>query len=163
MAITLGTSGSGTTPSRVRQWGAKISGPSTQLTSVGASDASPSVLTKTSHGLQTGDVVIPSGFTNNTNLNTNNLSGGLAVVTYVTANTFKLSTLSGTLINGSGSSADTTGVIQRLYINLKPHDILNMANTLMRMSYIRNSDAADPTYPQESTIPSLFGSTPGGY
>ena len=163
MAIKLGITGSGTTQSRVRQWGQKVSGLSTQLTSVGASDASPSVLTKTGHGLQSGDVVIPSGFTNNTNLNTSNLTGGLAVVTYVTANTFKLSTLAGVLIDGSGVSADTTGVIQRVYVNLKPHDIENMAATLKQYSYVRNGDQADPTYPQESTIQALltgwFGAT----
>jgi hypothetical protein len=116
------------------------------------------VLTETGHGLQTGDLVIGYGFTNNTNLN--NVP---ALVVYVSANTFKLTTLSGTLLNGSGSAADTTGVIQRVYVNLKPHDIENMAATLKQYSYVRNGDQADPTYPQESTIQALltgwFGAT----
>lgn len=155
MAIVLGTIGSGTNPSRVRQWLNSVTTDGAALTSVGASDASPSLLTKASHGLQSGDVVIGSGFTANTNLN-----GGPFVVQYMTANTFKLKTLGGTLINGSGGSADTTGVLQRVIAggSLKWHDIQNMRATLKRYSMVRNSDAQDPTYPQEQTIQSFFGS-----
>lgn len=155
MALILGTTGSGTNPSRVRQWLNSVTTDGAALTSVGASDASPSVLTKTSHGLQSSDIVIGSGFTANTNLN-----GGPFLVQYLTANTFKLKTLGGTLINGSGVSADTTGVIQRVIAggSLKPHDIENMLNTLSRVSHVRCSDAQDPTYPSESTIQSIFSS-----
>lgn len=151
MAIKLDSVGSGTTPSRIRQWLGKI-GAASALT-VAASDASPAVVTLTAHGLQSGDVVLGYGFTNNTNLN-----GGPFLVVYLTANTFKLTTLSGTAINGGGSAADTGASIVRLYANHKYHDIENMATTLARRSLIRNGDQADPTYGQESTIQSYFGS-----
>lgn len=151
MAILLGTTGSGTTPSRLRQWLGKIG--ATNALTVAASQASPSVVTLTAHGLQSGDIVLGYSFTNNTNLN-----GGPFVVTYLTANTFTLATLAGSAINGGGSAGDTGASIVRLYANHKPHDVLNMKRTLSQYSYKRDSDAADPTYGQESTIRAHFGS-----
>jgi hypothetical protein len=151
MAIKLGSIGSGATPSRIRQWLGKI-GAASALT-VGASDASPAVVSLASHGLQSGDVVLGYGFTNNTNLN-----GGPFLVVYLTTGTFKLTTLSGSAINGGGSAADTGASIVRIYANHKWHDIENMATTLARQSLVRNGDQADPTYPQESTIQAYFGS-----
>lgn len=153
MAINLtGLPGNGTTTaSRVRQWLNKVAA-ATKLT-VAASDASPAVITLAAHGLQSGDVVVGTGFTNNTNLN-----GGPFLVVWLSANTFKLTTLAGAAVNGGGSSADTGAGIQRVFVSLKPHDILNMHTTLSRQSYTKDSDAADPTYGNESTIQSLFSS-----
>jgi hypothetical protein len=159
MAILLGTSGSGTQPSRVRKWGGKI-GAAAALT-VACSDASPAVVTLTAHGLQSGDVCLGYGFTNNTNLN-----GGPFLVVYTGANTFTLTTFAGAAINGGGVSSDSGASIVRLFCNHKPHDVLNMIRTLAGLSqgaYPRDLDSADPTYPREQTMLQIWGPTQGKY
>lgn len=148
MAILLGTTGAGATPSRARKWVNTIAKIGSALTSVASSSASPAILTKTAHGLQQGDVVVVTGYTTDTELNT------LAVVQFVTVNTFSLKDIGGTAINGA--SGDTGGSVQRVGIALKPHDLLNMHRTLTQYSYARNSDQADPTYAAESTIQSIL-------
>ena len=149
MAILLGSKGSGSTPSRIRQWLGKIGAASAQT--VAASDASPAVITLTGHDLQSGDVVLGYGFTNNTNLN-----GGPFLVVWLSSSTFNLTTLAGAAINGGGSAGDTGASIVRMFVSLKPHDLLNMQNTLDRYSFIRDSDAADPTYSKESSIQTYY-------
>lgn len=65
-----------------------------------ATNASPSVLTSTAHGLSNGDAVYIGGATGNTAIN-----GGPFVVNNKAANTFQIATISGTsltLVNGNG-------------------------------------------------------------
>jgi hypothetical protein len=158
MAIVLSTSGgTPTAPSRFRKWLQSIYG-LTPVTGASVSDASPLVVTKTAHGFANGDIVVGTGAVNNPNAN------GPLQVLYVNANQFKLVPMldaltAGNGVNGGGSSADSSVTFQRLYIDMKPHDILNWLNTLSRVSYVRDSDAQDPTYPDEYLIAFIFGIT----
>lgn len=107
------------------------------ITLQSASNATPTVIGATAHGLSSGDVVFQFGFTTNTAAN------GFYWVTVVDANSYKLSTswanyVAGTFVAGNG--ATTAGSAQRVTVNLTPHDVENMARTLRGMSYKRDSD-----------------------
>jgi hypothetical protein len=162
MAILLSnTGGTQQAPSLFRQWISKIL--FITVTGCTVSDASPLVVTKSGHGFCNGDVVFGSGAVNNPNAN------GPNQVLYVSAATFKLvplgypPLLSANAVNGGGSAADTDVSFTRAYINLQPHDLLNMQTTLSRMSYAKDSDLYGPPYPgwggypNESPIVTLLG------
>ena len=73
----------------------------TPQTLTSSTNASPTVITKTSHGLATGDRVLIFGHTTNTNAN------GIFDVVRVDANTFKIADIhTGTEINANGVGAD---------------------------------------------------------
>lgn len=158
MAIVLSTTGgSQAAPSRFRQWISKIA-VLAGVTGCSVSSASPLVVTKTAHGFANGDIVNGTGIANNL------AAAGANQVFYVSANTFKLvpvgsALIAGNAVNGSAGSADAAAVFARLYVGVKPHDLLNMHSTLSRVSYTKDSDAADPTYTEESTIVSIFGTS----
>lgn len=119
----------------------------------GASNATPAVITKTAHGLVSGDVVWQYGFTTNTACN------GVFWVTKIDANTWNISSsyanfLAGTLVAGNGATG--AGHAQRITINLTPHDIENMARTLRSKSYVRDTDS---TYAKDQPA---FTSNPAG-
>lgn len=73
-----------------------------------STDATPIVVTATSHGLVTGDLVFISGHT------TNIAANGHRKVTVVTANTFQLQDpYTGANIAGSGGGAGASGVVTK--------------------------------------------------
>lgn len=73
-----------------------------------STDATPIVVTATSHGLVTGDVVAISGHT------TNLAANGIRRVTVVTANTFQLQDpYTNANIAGSGGGAGSSGVVMK--------------------------------------------------
>lgn len=142
----------------VRAWlGNLVLGSTITLQS--ASNASPTVIGATAHGLSSGDVVFQFGFTTNTAAN------GVFWVTVVDANDYKISNswanyVAGTFVAGNGVTS--TGSAQRITVNLTPHDVENMARTLRSMSYHRDTDQ---TYlkgqPFSGSNPILIG-TPTG-
>lgn len=135
--------------SRIRSWLAKIVA-GTDLAPTAATNATPAVVAAVTTTLNTGDVIAQWGFSTNTNLN-----GVFLVGTIVDGGHYQVTDFSGTVINGNG--ATSAGHAVRLAVSLKPHDIKNMCRTLKSVSYVRDSDAADPTYGQESTVQTLFG------
>lgn len=71
-----------------------------------STDASPSVVTKNSHGLSTGDRIMIFGHATNTTVN------GIFDVVVVNANTFTLKDINtGTAINGAGGGAGSGGIM----------------------------------------------------
>lgn len=84
--------------------------PAAAVNIVSSTNASPTVITATAHGLHTGSVVIINGHLINTAAN------GIRAVTVLTVDTFKISTLAGfpgTFINGVGVGG-ATGTVQSL-------------------------------------------------
>lgn len=84
--------------------------PAAAVNIVSSTNASPTVITATSHGLHTGEIAILNGHLINTAAN------GIFAVTVLSANTFKISTLSGfpgTFVNGVGVGG-ATGTVQSL-------------------------------------------------
>lgn len=84
--------------------------PRAAVSIVSSTNASPTVITATAHGMHTGEAVIVNGHATNTNAN------GVWIVTRLTADTFKISTFAGfpgTFINGNGVGG-ATGTVQSL-------------------------------------------------
>ncbi len=81
--------------------------PPTAVNIVSSTNASPTVITATAHGLHTGQVVAISGHLVNTNVD------GIWLAAVVTADTFRITNFSGTLINGNGVGV-ATGSVQSL-------------------------------------------------
>ena len=78
----------------------------TPQTVTSSTDASPSVVTKNSHGLASGDRIIITGHTTNIAIN------GIYDVVVLNANTFTLKDIdTGAAINGSGGGAGSGGVM----------------------------------------------------
>ena len=78
----------------------------TPQTVTSSTDASPAVVTKTAHGLVTGDRVVISGHTTNVTVN------GLYDVVKVTNDTFTLKDIdTGAAINGAGGGAGSGGIM----------------------------------------------------
>lgn len=77
----------------------------TPQTLTSSTDATPIVVTKTSHGLSTGDIIAISGHT------TNVAANGVRKITVLTANTFSLQDpYTGANIAGSGGGAGSGGI-----------------------------------------------------
>lgn len=74
---------------------------------VSSTNASPTVITATAHGLHTGQVIAISGHLVNTNAN------GIWLAAVVSADTFRITNFAGTLINGNGVGG-ATGTVQSL-------------------------------------------------
>lgn len=84
--------------------------PAAAVNIVSSTNATPTVITATAHGLHTGSIVIINGHLINTAAN------GIRAVTVLTVDTFKISTLAGfpgTFINGVGVGG-ATGTVQSL-------------------------------------------------
>lgn len=80
----------------------------TPIAVTSSTDATPIVVTATSHGLVTGDLVFISGHT------TNVAANGYRKVTVVTANTFQLQDpYTGANVAGSGAGAGASGVVTK--------------------------------------------------
>lgn len=127
-----------------------------------ATNATPTVVTATAHGLSSGDVIAEWGFATNTAAN------GVFWVTVVDANSYQLSSsyanyVAGTFVAGNGTTGAGHG--SRLSCNQTPKDVENIARTLRSMSYVRDSDSTylastNPGYGStglESTIKTIFG------
>jgi len=112
-----------------------------------STNASPTVVTITGHGLVTGDVIAIYGHATNTALN------GARVVTKLSADTFKCTDLNtGSAVNGNGVGGNT-GKIMRITSGLTPHDILNLQDALDRLTFTKGTDADSSN---ESTLQSIF-------
>jgi len=78
----------------------------TPQTLTSSTDASPSVITKASHGLSTGDRVIIYGHTTNVAVN------GIWDVEVINSSTFRLKDINtGDYVNGSGAGAGANGIL----------------------------------------------------
>lgn len=117
------------------------------LAPTGATNASPSVIAKTAHGLSVGDVVAQWGFATNTAVN-----GVFVVGTVPDADHYTLTDFSGTAINGNGASG--AGHAVRVFNAMQPEDVGDLETTLSRASFARGSDANRTA---SSTIQSIFG------
>ncbi len=79
------------------------------LTITAATNTSPSVLTHAAHGYVNGDTVVVAGALGNTAIN------GYRIVQGVTLNTFTMTNLAGTAINGNGVYTASSGTATRYY------------------------------------------------
>jgi hypothetical protein len=114
-----------------------------------ATNASPTVITSTSHGLSNGDAVYIAGATGNTNIN-----GGPFVVNNVATNTFQIATISGTtltLVNGNGTFGGTC------YWSLA-----NMENCALKLYSSNTTPAEGDTAGTYTEVANGSGYTTGG-
>jgi len=119
-------------------------GAAAEKTITGATNATPIVITATSHGYSTGDVVAIHSVGGNVAAN----KAGWTITT-VDANSFSLDTSVG---NGGYTSG---GKSSRLTAQLLPSDLDNLIGTLSRVPHVHGSDANPGA---ESNIETLLGS-----
>lgn len=118
----------------------------------GATATNPVVVTCAGHGYSNGDEVYISGVAGMTRLN-----GRYFLVENVTANTFELSSINGTPINGTAYSAYSSGgTVARVYELTTPYDAADLPNMVADQQqdtmYITCAKTADGSYrPQKLT------------
>lgn len=124
---------------RFHALGAQILDSSAVKTITGATQASPVVVTSTAHGLANGDEVYIDGVVGMTQLN-----GRSFAIKNVAANTFELTTLTGTNIDGTAYGAYTSGGTAT-----PPYEIATpwAAADLARLSYAQSGDVLTIVHP----------------
>ena len=121
------------------------------LTIAGATNANPSVINVTGHGLSVGDVVFIVGTTGNTAIN------GVRVVAHVTdANHFDCTDFfAGTAVAGNGTTGGSP-TATRIKINLRPGDLNDLKFYLSKLSSA-SGPFADVNRASESSVATIVG------
>jgi len=129
-----------------------------------ATNASPAVCTSASHGFSNGDVVSISGATGNTNIN------GLRVIASQATNTFQLTDINGTAINGNGTFGGTCYAVNLTTIDFYDDIVAGLVGSMSSALTSKNTDNgrfdfADVTFSSVTGDPSeavfLINNTPG--